>query len=684
MASKPEKKINEIKLDKLNELFEMAKESERELSAEMRTNILLKSGNHYNKKSSNFVDNLRSTGIVPKEQAKIRITKNHIHRIANAYENNILEHNPSVAVSPFNEEELSDVKAAMLGNSVVEWIKQTNTWPKKRSKFVSDMTTVGETYAKLSYDYDLGPKSFNEDTGAIEPSGQFKIDKFYGFEVKIDPSARDFDEAKWVCIELIVDKIEVIMLLESLGKMEDAAKLRDAKGASYNMFDAQRGTHIKKNGKVILREWFFRQSTKKPNGWYCLNTDDLDIVQAELPLGIFPIYKCGFDDIENSPRSSSIIRVCRPYQVEINRASSKMAEHQVTLGDDKVFIQSGTKLSNGGTHHGIRALKFSGAMPIIQAGRSGEQFLNYIVQNIGEMYQAVDLGELIENKQVTGDPFLMLFESMKRKKKYAKYVEKYERFEVEIFTDALKMAKTYLNENHSIKIVGRQERLNIAEFKGIDDSSFQVKIEPMSGDLETRFGKVLTTIQVLQYAGSSLQPDQVGALIKQLPYGNSKQVFDPLTINYDSITNDILAMDRGLPRSAKQFDDHAYMLNALMNRMRKADFESLPPEVQGLYQQRIGQHEQFISLQKEEVQRQSQGMIPTDGFLTTINASWENPSTGQVERIKVPSASVMWLSQQLAAQGFFTQLNGLQDVANASLITQQLVPQVPQPLMPQA
>lgn len=679
-----------LKLEKLNELFEMAREAEKELCAEMRTNILLKAGNHFNKKASNFVENLRANGSIPKEQAKIRLTKNHIHRITNAYENSILEHNPSVTASPFNADELSDVKAAEMGNSVISWIKETNQWPKKRSKFVSDLTTVGETFAKLSYDYGLGPRStsVNPETNetVVELSGQFKIDKFYGYEVKVDPSARDFDEAKWVCVELIVDKSEIVDMLTDLGREDEAGKLRQSKESAQLMFDAQQGTHIRKSGKLVLREWFFRPSSTRPNGWYALNTDALDIIQEELPMGVFPIYKCGFDDIENSPRSSSIIRVCRPYQVEINRASSKMAEHQVTLGDDKVFIQSGTKLSNGGTFHGIRALTFSGAMPIIQAGRSGEQFLNYIVQNINEMYQAACLEEVVQDKQLTGDPFMMLFESMKRKKKYAKYVEKYERFECEIFSDALRMAKNYLNPVHVIKVTGRQETLNVDEFKAVEDSSFQIKIEPMSGDIETRFGKVLTTIQVLQYAGSSLKPDQIGALIKELPYGNAKQIFDPLTINYDSVTNDILAMDRGIQRDAKQFDDHNYMLNALMNRMRKSDFESLPVTVKKLYQDRIGQHEQIINSQKEEQIRQNQGTIPSDGFLTTVNASWNNPATGKVERIKVPSSSIMWLSQRLAQQGFFTQLNGLEDVANANIVTQpqQAVPQAPQQPMPQA
>jgi hypothetical protein len=683
MANETISSKNGIKLDKFNDLFTTAQESERELYAEMRTNILLKNGNHYNKKSSNYIEQLRTRGVIPKESAKIRITKNHLHRILNAYENSILEHNPSTTVSPFNPDELSDTKAAMLGKSVVDWIKQTTQWNKKRAKYVSDLVTVGETFAKLSYDYEMGPQVIGED-GLPQLTGQFKIDKLYGFEVKVDPSARDFDEAKWVCLELIVDKVDLVEMLMAMGREEDIKKLENAAGGSYMIFDAQRGTHMKKSGKILLREWFFRPTSKRPNGWYALNTDAIDILQEELPLGIFPIYKCGFDDIENTPRSSSITRVCRPYQVEINRASSKMAEHQVTLGDDKVFIQSGTKLVNGGTYHGIRAMKFSGAMPVVQPGRSGEQYLNYIVQNINEMYQAVDMQELIQDKQTVGDPFLMLFESMKRKKKYAKYVEKYERFEVEIFTDALKMAKVYLNENHMIKIVGQQEKLNIAEFKKIDDSGFQVKVEAMSGDIETRFGKVLTTVQILQYAGSSLQPDQIGTLIKQLPYGNSEQIYDPLTTNYDSSVNDILAMDRGIRRDAKPFDNHSYMLDAFMNRIRKTDFEALPDEVKSLYQNRISQHEQFIKQQKEEAQRANQGNIPTDGFLTTVNASWQNPETGKVERIKVPSASVMWLSQQLQKQGFFTQLNGLDVQGGAALISKQQEPQVPQTIMPQA
>jgi hypothetical protein len=41
--------------------------------------------------------------------------------------------------------------------------------------------------------------------------------------------------------------------------------------------------------------------------------------------------------------------------------------------------------------------------------------------------------------------------------------------------------------------------------------------------------------------------------------------------------------------------------------------------------------------------------------LITINASWYNPTTQRVERIKVPSASIQWLVKRLEDQGFYTQ-----------------------------
>jgi cellobiose-specific phosphotransferase system component IIB len=242
---------------------------------------------------------------------------------------------------------------------------------------------------------------------------------------------------------------------------------------------------------------------------------------------------------------------------------------------------------------------------------------------------------------------------MKQKAKFVNYVGAYEEFEKEMFSDILKLAKFYLDEGHLIKIVGKTEYVNIAEFKDVDLDSMDVKVVASNGDIETKFGKILTLTQVLQYAGSSLSPDQIGTIVKELPYGNKDEIFSPLTINYDTAVNIILALDRGELPNVPKYGDTDYLLRAIQSRTVKADFILLAPQVQQNYAQVIQQLEQTKSAQMLQVQQAAAGNIPSGGFLTTVNASWQNPSTGKVERIKIPSDAISWLAQKLNQQGTF-------------------------------
>ena len=76
-------------VEDLNSLFQKAENCDRELFAEMRSNILLVSGEHYSKKNNRFWNRLRDSRMLNTEK-KLRLTKNHLHRITKIYRNNII------------------------------------------------------------------------------------------------------------------------------------------------------------------------------------------------------------------------------------------------------------------------------------------------------------------------------------------------------------------------------------------------------------------------------------------------------------------------------------------------------------------------------------------------------------------------------------------------------------------
>lgn len=617
-------------------MYDAGKRADEKLFAEQRTNILLRMGEHYKKNSGTIFDDMRSRAVQVKDK-KIRLVKNHIHRITNIYENSILEGNPSATAVPFNEDELQDVKAAEINNSVIEWIKDSNNWKERQGRNVHDFVNIGEVFAKIRFDMDKGPK------------GEFAIDRVFGFDMKRDPKARDSQSTKWWIHETMMDFSDFRELVKEVSP-ENANKVKSSDVKTLKIFDHNTGNYHETRNQVHVKELFHKPTKRFPKGWYAMYVDGFIVTNGELPFGIYPIVVAGFDELTTSPRHASIIRVCRPYQVEINRAASKMAEHQITLGDDKVFIQNGTKIKNGGYLHGVRAFNVTGAPPVIQAGRSGAQYLEYQVSQIKEMYEAADLAFILENKQVVGDPYQLLFTAMKQKKRFVKYVEKYERFETQVFKTCLRLAKHYLSGDHIIRVAGRSEAVNIEEFKGMGDEGFEIKVIAQSGDIEEKFGKVLSITQTLQYAGGQLNPDQIGKLIKNIPFGNGEQIFSGLTIHSDNVDNNILSLDRGEFPMPRPFDKHDLMIDGLSNRMAKSDFRFLDPTIQKNYRDKLYMHEQLWVQQNQLAEQAKMGMIPTGGTLTTINTSMVNED-GKTQRVKVPTQAVEWLLDKLQTQG---------------------------------
>jgi len=636
-------------------LYDEARACDSKLFSDMRTNVMLRNGKHYSETTTKMLKGLRDKGVIS-EKERIKIVKNHIHRITNDYINSIIARNPSTVARPYNSSDLSDCKDAELSNSVMQDIRLKNDWRRLRRDFVTDQVVVGEAYATLKFDYSSGQMSTDE-WGREYPVGQIKIEKRMGFECKRDPAAKSFQDARYLMFDKSVDLADAKAIVAQL-RPEKVSAMSEEGSDNIVGFDINKGAYMSEAKKTLFIETYIRPCSSYPNGQYILSTKEFVVFKMDLPLGIFPVYQLGFDPIQTTPRCASIISVARPYQAEINRASSKQTEHQITIGDDKLYVGASSSVTNGGKLHGVRIMKGDGEKPTYIAGRTGEQFSSFIMEQIKQMYEAVNLPHLIADVaagEKSSDPYSLLYKSMSQRGIYAFYLEQWEDFEKKLFTDAIRLAKHYYTEDHIVKIVGKKEKVNIAEFQETADDGFDIVVEESNGDIETKYGKLLTITNVLQYAGGRLSPEQIGQLVNDLPYANKDKVFNAMTTNVDLVENMLLALDRGEQPIIPKFGNIDLMLSALTNRTVQADFVSLDAEKQMLYQQYIQQLEQMKAQQQLQMQQAQQGLIPASGFLTTINASMKNPTTGKVERIKVPSDAVGWLVQKLNQQGAYAQ-----------------------------
>lgn len=657
-----------IGIDKLNQIDSESDQCDQAIFSEQRSNVLLVSGDHYTRKGSKFWNRIRDNKDLNSEQ-KLRLTKNHIHRICKIYVNNIMTYAPSVTIAPNNESEIQDQKSAEINSSVWQFLRKRHDLRGKTHKWCKSFVDVGEVAVKIFWDPMAGEfKGYHQalspdgapmfdESGQPAPdkknpsfSGDFVYESIFAPNLRRSPEAKSMEESPYLLIRKMTNTESLKLRLA--GDEEKLKFITDSKDETYMVFDGSRGEYTTSKNQTCLRELYYRPCSEYPMGYYFIFTSSGILWEGELPFGKFPIVYEGFDPIETTPRHHSIIKQLRSYQAEINRCASQIAQTQIVLGDDKVIYQSGSKLENGAFLPGIRGLKISGAPPTILPGRSGEQYLPWMQSQIEEMYQVADLSLDSEDIPKDLDPYTALYLNLRQKKKISLYANKFESFLVRVCELTLDLARHYIPDGMLIPAMGKKEFINIQEFRTSDCLGYHIKLEPQSDDIETKLGKQLTMNHILQYVGQNLDKDDIGMVIQNMPYGNNEEIFSDFTIDYQCIKNDMLALERGQYRPAKSGDTHEKYIKKLNARMKQPDFEFLDPQVKILYDRKIKEHEQLKAQELQQIQMAESGFIPTTGYAVVCDLYVPVPgNANKTQRARVPYDSLKWLLEKLESQG---------------------------------
>lgn len=653
-------------IEELNRLYSEGESCDKELFAEQRSNILLSSGDHYTKRHAGWWNRIRESKSIAQEQ-KLRLVKNHTHKIVRTIANSLTNLAPGVIPVPVDSKDLQHIKTAELNKAVWEYAKQKHQLSLRIQSWVKDFVEIGEVFTKVYWDPNAGRfVGYEQDTdeegmplhdemGQPVPSenpvftGDLMFKSILPANVIRASEAKTIEESRFLCVR---DMVPLTDLKKMVGDDEDKQKLLiESEDETFFVFDNKKANYSTTKNQVLVREFYFRPGVEYPNGYYYITTQTGVLFEGELPFGVFPIVYGGYDEIQTTPRHRSIIKQLRPIQSEINRAASKIAETQVTLGDDKVILQNGSKVTTGPHLPGIRTMFVTGQAPTTMPGRTGDQYLPYLEAQVSELYVVAGVSEDAEMKPGM-DPWAQLYSSMREKKKFSMYAEKFEGFLVRVCKTYLELAKQYFDESMLIPAIGRSEYINIPEFKNQDPLCTRVKVEPQSDDLNTQMGKTLQLNHVLQYAGTQLGKDDIGKLIRELPFANVEDAFDDFTIDYDVATNIILSLDRGEQVHPNTSDNAQYILKRLAARQKKPDFRTLAPQIQSAYQMLVSQYEQVMAQQAQQIKAAESQFIPSGGAMIKCDYYINDPTNRErTIRATLPAESVDWLIKQLASQG---------------------------------
>jgi hypothetical protein len=203
-----------------------------------------------------------------------------------------------------------------------------------------------------------------------------------------------------------------------------------------------------------------------------------------------------------------------------------------------------------------------------------------------------------------------------------------------------------------IPAIGRNEMINIDEFKSAEPMAFQIQVEESNEDIESLMGKQLTLNHFLQYSSSQMSKEDIGKIMRQMPFANSEECFSDMTMSYDVANNVLLALDRGEAPTPYKYDDPDYMLKRLTSRTRQGDFSTLSPEIQQNYANMISLYEEIKTQQMEELKKAQDEFIPSGGARIKVDYYVPDPTNAsRTVRATLPAESIDWLIKKLDDQG---------------------------------
>lgn len=662
------KQKKELSVSDLNKQFEDSKSVINEHLAEARTNVNLFVGNHFQKKGSRLSRSLDN--LTDDKDVKIRVTKNHTNTICKYIINSILNQAPTGAILPKNPGEIQDQKSAEIHASIIEDYKIQNRFKAQVRRWAENYVTVGELFLNIFWDDNKGNLLGHEEvrderTGEVTGTrpifeGDAVTELVYAWDMRMDPGAKTFDEACWVGYEKMVDQNIILKLFGDTEENRKACK--SDMDETYKVFDSTAVQYQDAKNRVLLRQCYYRPSTDYPDGYYVFFTKETIFAEGPLPKDrngrvFFPIKYLGFDELPTSPRSISIIRQIRPDQMEVNRCASAIALTQMTMGFDKMIAPTGGEVDAGSMKAGVRVFRVPGGKQSadIIPGRSGEQFLNTMNSAISEMYRKTGVPENFDEKAADTDILASLYKNMRQKTRFSLYADKFGDFLVEIIEEVLRLKKAYMRDETFARVVGKDNLINIDEFRAMDDLGYQIKVEPATEDLESRFGKHIALTNTMQYLGQNLDQNTIGMLLKNLPFNNGEEIYSKFTIDYENARNILLALDRGEFPEVTTIEKPEYILAELNHRRRKPDFKFLDPRIQMNYLKQIEQYQAIYNQNLMTIQQAQAGFIPSDGPTVPVDGVYETVigSNGQpkTQRVQLPLAAINDLIQKLQAQG---------------------------------
>lgn len=564
----------------------------------------------------------------------IKRSRIHVNKLLPTIQNRLAKlckNPPKYDVRP-ESNDVEDKEAARLSLQVLSTMWEKLGLDQKRLVLYMWVQQCGHAWGKVSWDPSLGNPvvdPMRDEVMGFEGDVRFEVAA--PFEVFPNPLAKSEEEvlSSWL-IQAKVRRLEYFKLTYPekghLVKSEDAWLLSAQYEQRINSMNsrgpAQGGMTDQMKDSAIELVKYEARSKKHPRGRMMVVANGILLEDKPLPVGVIPFRQFTDTIIGGKLYAEAILTHLRPLQDMYNENERRIAAWVSKFLAGKYSAPRGSGLAQEALHDGESEVVYYDPVPNAPSGVQALQVpqipqwaFNYR-QNLNE-----EIGEISGISEVSkgqlpaaGIPAVgmqMLVEADDTR--IGVVTEGHEHAWAGIGQLILKYVEAYWDTPRKIKLAGRSMAYTVKEVSGSmlrgNTDVFVIRGSTLPGSKTLKRQEVLNAWQQ-GLLGPQQDPRVIEKVLGMMEFGDTQDIWRDYGLDMHQIRRGIDMMEQGQPTITDQRDNHALWMQEL-NRYRKEEkWDTLGPEIQGLFDQAFEEHLQaLLSL----AQNQQQPMPPDPG-----------------------------------------------------------------------
>lgn len=570
----------------------------------------------------------------PKEPWQIRLVANRIQPIVRTEHAKLIKNKPIMWVVPASEER-EDVDSAKASEKLVEWMEYELDLQKQDRENSLGGLLQGTHYVKPFWNPNKGEEIQDPETGDIMKTGDVDVDLAGIFDITTFPRhAKNKKEINAFVHDKLMNVKEIKDIYGVDVEPEENliySNIYDAQlNALNNTFGANQYQPVEDSARV--REYWELPSKEYPKGRRVTIAsgkllhfiDDIGFGENDDSERELPLFEFRHIIVPGRFEGRSIVEDLIPVQREYNKSRSQIIEHKNLMGNPPWVTEQNSLIEDITDEPGQNIEYKRGTSAPYQATVkpvSSDQYKN-LESCIDEMYFISGQQEVSHGSTPPGVTSGVAIGYLQEQddSKLAPSISNFVDCKQGYMSYLLKMCKYKYTIPRTLRVIGRDNKVETLTFKGTDITSTTVRIVEGSMFEQTRSAKQQFVFDLINSGVLNAEMDKL-LILEMLEIGSIDKLYDEYNIDRKKAEQEEDQWTLGDFESpqVREFQDHAKHIECHNKWRNSESYEGLSPELMQIVDEHVLMHQQYLTMQPQQQQMQNSERTPVSDLVNDLS-----------------------------------------------------------------